>query len=123
MTKHNVTIGHLGENIALQSASQKGMRQIGRNIRTPFGEIDLILVQQDTIVFTEVKTRTSDKFGYPEEAVTKTKLEHMMLSAQYYMEENDLTSAWRIDIVAVSYDPRQKIAVDLKWMENVTADL
>ena len=123
MTKHNVTIGYLGENIALQSASQKGMRQLARNVRTPFGEIDLILVQQDTIVFAEVKTRTSDKFGYPEEAVTKTKLEHMMLSAQYYMEENNLTNPWRIDIVAVSYDPRQQTAVDLKWMENVTGDL
>ena len=85
--------------------------------------LEILNSQEEAMDLAEVKTRTSDKFGYPEEAVTKTKLEHMMLSAQYYMEENNLTNPWRIDVVAVSYDPRLQTATDLKWMENVTADL
>ena len=123
MTMHNQIIGKLGEDAVLQAALQKGYQQIGRNIRTPFGEIDLILMQDNTLVFTEVKTRTGDKYGYPEEAVSKLKLRHMIQSSEHYIQKNNLPNPWRLDVVAVIYDLRLQKTTDIEWMENVTADL
>ncbi len=121
MSQHNRIIGKIGEDIALQTALGKGYRLIERNVRTPFGEIDLILMQSDTLIFAEVKTRTGSRFGYPEEAVTQSKLSHMIHSAEHYLQQKNLSVPWRIDVVAVMVDLAGQEATDLQWMENVTA--
>ena len=61
--KHNQRIGNWGEDVAAEQLAQKGYEIIGRNIRTPYGEIDIITKHNDTTIFIEVKTRTSNKMA------------------------------------------------------------
>ena len=68
---------------------KKGIRVIARNVRTPFGEIDIIGKDNKKLLFIEVKTRRNETFGKPIEAITKKKLSHIVKSAIYYMNGKD----------------------------------
>lgn len=123
---HNQILGRAGETAALEYALSRGYTELGRNIRTPFGELDLILFQNDThtVVFVEVKTRSSDVNGFPEDAVDSRKLRHVVDSAEFYMRVNykNESLAQRIDVMAIIYDQIQQEIKDLRWYENVTAE-
>jgi putative endonuclease len=71
-------LGQEGEERAAQFLVQKGYRILERNYRTRSGEIDLIALHKDEVVFVEVKTRTSDAFGAPELAVNPRKQGRMI---------------------------------------------
>lgn len=105
MSKRNQQVGRWGENAAAHYLHTQGYVLLGQNLRTPHGEIDLLLEQNGVLVFVEVKTRTSGSFGHPEEAVTPGKLEHMQAAALYILEEK--YSAYgqrpiRFDVIAIS---------------------
>jgi putative endonuclease len=83
-----------------------------RNVRTPYGEIDLVArldeesnFPAETVqvtVFVEVKTRSTPTFGLPEESVTARKRQHMIAAAQSYLQDHpDLGEIWRIDVIAI----------------------
>lgn len=94
--------GDAGEDLAASFLEGKGMRVIARNARTAFGEIDLVCELRDALVFAEVKTRQTDDFGNPEEAITAAKFRHMRASAEAWTEEHGCVSrAWRLDVVAI----------------------
>ena len=95
------TFGNDGERMAEAFLTGKGMKVIGRQVRTPFGEIDLVCEDGLELVFVEVKARRSKKFGLPEEAVTRKKRQTMARCAQAYVEANKTSSCWRLDVVAV----------------------
>lgn len=98
--------GRWGEDYAAGYLTQQGYAIIGRNVRTPYGEIDLIAMDGDVIVFVEVKTRSSKTYGYPEEAITKRKTNHMLASAQSYLQDNpELCGDWRWDVMAIQSQP------------------
>jgi len=102
VNKTNQALGHWGEQKAATYLEQKGYRIIDHNVRTLFGEIDLIADHKGVLIFVEVKTRSSSAFGLPEEAITPGKREHMLASAQAYLQElTSLDSDWRIDVIAV----------------------
>jgi putative endonuclease len=94
--------GDLGERFAEKFLVQKGYKIIERNFYCKVGEIDIIALDKDTLVFVEVKTRWSRKFGRPEEAVDGRKLAKIARSGEYFALENDrLPKKRRIDVVAV----------------------
>lgn len=102
MSKRNIALGRWGENIAQDYLVGKGYSVIERNVRTEFGEIDLIAQREGVIVFVEVKTRTGGHFGNPEEAITRKKSTHMVESAQSFMQNHpELIGEWRIDVIAI----------------------
>ncbi len=68
-------MGRAGEKRAVVFLKKKGFKILKTNYKTVFGEIDIIAQDKDTIVFIEVKTRTSDNYGVPSEAVDKRKQE------------------------------------------------
>ena len=95
--------GIKGEGIACEFLMQQGVTIKARNIRTPYGEIDILGDDHDCLVFAEVKTRKTDTFGLPEEAVNRKKREHMINSALSYLQENkSLDIDWRIDVIAIN---------------------
>jgi putative endonuclease len=101
-TPHNLAIGRWGERQAVDYLRQKGYTILSQNVHTPFGEIDIIALQGSTLVFLEVKTRSSGEFGLPEEAITSKKQEHMVTSAQYYLNEHpEIQADCRIDVIAI----------------------
>lgn len=101
MTTRNKKLGAWGEGAAAEYLINQGYEMIGRNVRTPYGEIDLIAEKEGLLVFVEVKTRTSIQYGLPEEAITEHKQIKMIESAQSYLEENDLEVDWQLDVIAI----------------------
>jgi putative endonuclease len=96
------TLGERGERAAERFLLSQGMVIIARGVQDKFGEIDLIAVDDETIVFVEVKTRSSDLAGLPAEAVDETKQQHLTKTAQGYLKWNRLTDCRaRFDVVGI----------------------
>ncbi len=104
MTKYKIEIGAWGESIAAEWLAEHGYQIITRNVRTPYGEIDLIVRQQDITIFVEVKTLTSSREFFPEKNITTAKQKHMLNSAQHYSAEHEIDH-WQIDAIAVEGRP------------------
>lgn len=110
----------VGEEKACKFLQKEGYRIIERNFRIGYGEIDIIAVNKDCLVFVEVKTRTSDKFGSPLEAITPWKLKSLIKTAQLYKKLNPkLPDSLRIDAVSVKLVNGQEIE-DIEHIENIT---
>jgi putative endonuclease len=111
-------LGRWGEQQAGKFLQQKGYKILDRNVRTPYGEIDLIAQRAGVLVFVEVKTRSSRSFGNPEEAVTVSKLTHMIESAEsYLLEHPDLEKDWQLDVIAIRKSSGQQ--PEIIHFENV----
>ncbi|MGR3309309.1 MAG: YraN family protein [Candidatus Brocadiales bacterium] len=94
--------GAKGEKIAVRFLRKNGYKILRRNYSNKFGEIDVIGYDHGTISFIEVKTRLSESFGPPELAVTQTKKNHIIKTAQRYITENKLEDVCcRFDVVSV----------------------
>jgi putative endonuclease len=104
MTRYKKEIGAWGESIAADWLAKKGCQILARNIRTPYGEIDIIAQQGDVIIFVEVKTLTSSANFFPETNITSRKQQHMLNSAQQYAAEHEIDH-WQIDAIAVEGKP------------------
>ncbi|MBS1686469.1 MAG: YraN family protein [Bacteroidetes bacterium] len=100
MASHN-DLGKRGEDIAAQYLAERGHAILVRNYRFEKSEVDIISRVNDTIVFTEVKTRTSEAFGYPEDAVSARKQAQLKLAMEQYVLENNITTEPRFDIVSI----------------------
>jgi putative endonuclease len=100
-------LGRWGEQQAGQYLTERGYAIIASNVRTPYGELDLIARQPDgVIVFVEVKTSQSSTFGHPEVSVTARKSAHIQASAQAYLQSQpDLPGDYRVDVIAIQVDP------------------
>ncbi|MEP7134019.1 MAG: YraN family protein [Chloroflexota bacterium] len=101
---HNQRIGKWGEDTAVEHLTKRGYEIIARNVRTPYGEIDIIVQQGDITIFIEVKTRTSNKMGLPEESITPRKRKHMLAAADHYAAEHAIDH-WQIDVIAIEGKP------------------
>ncbi len=96
----NQSVGRWGEQAAADYLCAHGYAIVGRNVRTPYGEIDLIVSKDGITVFVEVKARTGTSFGPPEVAVTPRKQAHMLACAEHYAQQNEIDH-WQIDVIAV----------------------
>ena len=96
-------IAKLGEDKACEYLKKLGFKILERNYRKTYGEIDIVAIDKNVLAFIEVKTRTSNLFGSPLEAITPWKLRSLVKTAQYYkMTHPKLPEALRIDAVAVT---------------------
>ncbi len=115
---HSRDIGALGEKIAADYLTGLGYMIRERNFRLREGEIDIIAEMDDFLVFIEVRTRTSNSYGTPEESVTAQKKERLIALAEAYIEDrDDLPSSWRIDVVAIELGPKREVS-RLEIIEN-----
>ena len=115
-------VGILGEKIARDFLEKKGYHIIETNYRCPEGEIDIIGRHDDSLVFVEVRTKTSLKFGSPEESITPAKKERMKATAAYYQQTHtNLPSLWRIDVVAIELNQQGKLS-RINLIENAVTD-
>ncbi len=94
-------LGRWGESLAAAYLESQGLEIIRRNYRCPPGEIDLVAVEGNVLVFCEVKTRRSAAFGLPQEAVGRAKQQKIIKVASWYLQENCWTGDVRFDVVAV----------------------
>jgi len=104
-----ISLGDRGEREAERLLLRQGMIIVARGYEDKFGEVDLIAVDDDWIVFVEVKTRTSDYAGLPAEAVDKRKQQHLTQTAKGYLKWNRLTDCRaRFDVVAITWPELSK---------------
>ena len=115
-------LGRRGEELALRFLKKQGYRIIDRNYVCKLGEMDIIARERDTLVFVEVKARTSTAFGPPQLAVNSSKQRQLSKVALSFLKENRLEDAKaRFDVVAILFKPMGeeieliKDAFELQW--------
>ncbi|MDE2844754.1 MAG: YraN family protein [Chloroflexota bacterium] len=106
MTMTRVRLGRQGEELAAGFLRSEGCGIVASNYRCPWGEIDLVAWDGEELAFVEVRTRSSDKFGTPQESITRRKADHLTAAAQHFLQnhypENDGEELpWRIDLVSI----------------------
>lgn len=103
-------IGKFGEDIASKYLEAKGYKIKERNYRTFLGEIDIVCEYKGNIIFVEVKTRRSNKFGYPEEAVNFIKQQKIIKNALCYLSKYHL---WKknccFDVISINISNHKDI--------------
>ncbi len=120
-------LGKHGEDLAVDFLKKQGYKILERNFQKGYGEIDIITLDPstgsgDTLVFVEVKTRTSTEFGSPLEAITPWKLKALIRSCQFYKSLHpELPDGLRIDLVAISLSPAGDGGVEkIELVKNIT---
>ena len=100
--KYQGSWGRKAEDLAVKLLTDKGYKILDRNFRSTFGEIDVVAIDNGTLVFVEVKARSSNKYGLPEESVNYFKLNKIKKTAEYYLFLHpELPEKMRIDVVAI----------------------
>jgi len=114
MSHHgNIRVGLTGEALAVEALEQDGYKIIEQNYRTKLGEIDIIALQGDVLVFVEVKARRTNRFGHPKQAVTADKQRKISMVALAYLKNTgQMNRKARFDVVAVRLW-REKSEIDI----------
>lgn len=106
LSKHkmnNKELGSYGENLAISFIIEKGYEILAKNYKCRIGEIDIIARNSAVLVFIEVKTRRTDSFGFPSEAVNKKKRTKLLKLAMFYLALNKAKPEqdYRFDVIEV----------------------
>ena len=115
----------LGEDKACNFLQKKGFKIIERNFRKGYGEIDIIAIdssnqEEKTLVFVEVKTRKSNSFGSPLEAITPWKLKSLIRTAQFYkLIHPNLPDNMRIDAVSIILSSSNEVE-EIELIKNIS---
>ena len=99
------TIGQQAENIACQHLQQQGLRLIDRNFQCRVGEIDLVMQDNDTLVFIEVRSRSTQDAYDPIESIGFRKQQRLMRTAMHYLQKKHYLDTYpcRFDVIGITY--------------------
>ena len=103
-------LGKEGESLACRFLRRKGYRIEERNYCSSLGEIDIIARDKRTMVFVEVKTRRTNEYGYPQDAVTGSKQQRMRKVALIYLKQSGWERDCRFDVISILSDSEGKVA-------------
>lgn len=118
VTDHRKAVGRRGEEAAKGFLRRRGIRILTENFVCAAGEIDLIGRERDTVVFFEVKARTSDAFGPPQLAVHRRKQRQIVRAAQWYLAEQRTREVpCRFDVLAVTF-PEEGGSPRIDWVRD-----
>lgn len=110
MDRSRLNIAKIGESLAVEHLRTRGCEILAQNYRAARGEIDLIVRDGQFIVFVEVKTRRSLKFGLPQAAVTRQKQRQISKVALAYLQAGNLLDApCRFDVVGIHLSPQSEL--------------
>lgn len=113
----NSSVGKLGEGLAKKYYKDSGYKIIETNTRKRFGEIDIVAQNNGKIIFCEVKTRSSDRFGSAVESLTYTKKKRILRMIRYYCLKNKIPEEnIRADFIAIQINGD---TVELKHFQNI----
>lgn len=114
----NRTKGSYFENIVKKYLENKGYIILEQNFNCPnFGEIDIVCKKENSIIFVEVKGRTTNKYGGGELAITKSKIRNLVKASMIWLNKNNYTKDWQIDVVAIDNQYRKKV-IRLRHYQN-----
>lgn len=116
--------GKDAENACYRYLSAKGLRLVEKNFHCRFGEIDLIMLDQSTLVFIEVRFRKNNAFGGAAASITPNKQLKIRRTAEYYLQRYARQSAARFDVVAMSHTIQKSLFhrrlsnYTFNWIQN-----
>lgn len=99
--KERKKLGKEGEAKAVKYLKKSGYKIVKRNYQNPFGEIDIIAKKDGVVVFIEVKTRLTDFYGAPSEAVTDMKKQRYILGAKHFFAGCNTDFTIRFDVIEI----------------------
>lgn len=114
----NDSRGEQAEALARRYLESQGLKLITQNYRCRFGEIDLIMRDGKTIVFTEVRLRKSNAFGGALASITRTKQQRILAAAQHYLSEQRGSPNCRCDVVLLNDISEASI----EWVQNAFSE-
>lgn len=118
MDRSRLDIAKTGESLAVTHLKTRGYEILAQNYRAMRGEIDLVAQDGDCIVFVEVKTRRTLKFGLPQAAVTAQKQRQISKVALAYLQTHNLFDApCRFDVIAIHLSPQLEV-LKFEQIEN-----
>ncbi len=118
--EQNKLKGNFGEDLACMYLKNFNYKILDRNFNSSFGEIDIIAIDKDEIVFIEVKTRFQNAFGSPDEAIDLNKKVHLYNSALYYLYSHNISNySIRFDIIAIQV---QNDSHSISHIKNIITD-
>ena len=100
MAEHN-ELGKEGEQIAANYLAKKGYEILEQNWHYNHKEIDLIAKKDDLLIIAEIKTRSTEEWEHPQEAITSSKIRFLVDATEAYIIDNDLDLEVRFDVVSV----------------------
>ena len=118
LLRQPLSLGQRGEKAAARYLRRQGYRVLARNIRSKLGELDLVVLDGQTIVFVEVKTRANHEAGLPAEAIDSDKQRRLTRLALHYLQRHRLLEqSARFDVVAVTW-PQSSRRPNIKHYMN-----
>ena len=103
MTQERLTLGRQSEDAVTRYLQSQGMKIVERNLRTPVGEIDLVVKSKRILAFVEVKTRRGSAFGSPGEAMGPPKQRQIVQTAKWYLNDKPHEGLQpRFDVIAIT---------------------
>ncbi len=110
--------GHAIEQIAESWLSERGLNLIERNFTLKGGEIDLIMWQDDVLVFVEVRYRANTEHGSGAESITHSKIRKLLRTAEFYLQKNfgNNPPFCRFDVLSGQGEP-----IEFEWIQNAFA--
>ncbi|RRJ85354.1 YraN family protein [Aestuariirhabdus litorea] len=116
--KQKFNRGQLAENQALSFLQRQGLHLLTRNYAWRGGELDLVMETEGTIVFVEVRQRTSACYGTAQESLSSHKRQRLIQCAQHYLQTQQLChKPCRFDVLAANGKPRSG-QFDFDWIQN-----
>jgi len=109
------TKGRVAEQLACDYLIKNGLKLIDKNFHSRYGEIDLIMQQQNTLVFIEVRYRKNQNYGGAKESVTPSKQQKIQKTALFYMQQKGREYNARFDVVAMSGNNKN---LNIEWIKN-----
>ncbi len=106
MAQHN-KLGKQGEDLASDFLSDNGYTIIKRNWIGERHEIDIVASCEDFLLFVEVKTRSSERWGNPETAVSEAKIKRLVAAADHYLKTKETNLQIRFDVISIIFNKKQ----------------
>ncbi len=119
MVVHKKRVGHLAEQRACEFLQARGLKLVVQNFRTAYGEIDLIMRDEDEIVFVEVRSRANDDYGTAIESINRNKQQKILKTSLFFLQQRNWLNKvnCRFDVIGVSHD-------EVEWIQDAfTADI
>lgn len=104
--------GEKSEQLACRYLLNQGLQLIEKNFRSKYGEIDLIMKDNETLVIVEVRFRKSNKYGGALESISQKKQSRIIATTQYYLSTHKVNSSIRFDVITMSNN------TDIQWIKN-----
>jgi putative endonuclease len=105
--------GAPAEDLAASFLTRRGLRVLERNYRCRMGEIDIVAASGDTLVFVEVRARSSEAYGGAAASVTERKRRRIVAAARHYLARHGAERACRFDVVLVRGPERR-----IEWLTD-----